>query len=103
MLSFLKTFSQSLILGANTISHLGTTAVRQSKTLARTITGRKSKFNPVLNSMVSFASCRIAISCNIKLVATAIGCLYLDTAAYIIRRADTRSLSFTNMAVCYNC
>lgn len=45
--------SQDLILGANTISHLGTTAVRQSKTLARTITGRKSKFNPVLNSMVS--------------------------------------------------
>ena len=45
--------SQDLILGANTISHLGTTTVRQSKTLARTITGRKSKFNPVLNSMVS--------------------------------------------------
>lgn len=45
--------STDLILGSNTISHLGTTAVRQSKTLARTITGKKSKFNPVLNSMVS--------------------------------------------------
>lgn len=45
--------SQDLILGGNTISHLGTTAVRQAKTLARTITGKKSKFNPVLNSMVS--------------------------------------------------
>ena len=29
----------------NTISHLGTTAVRESKTLARTITGKKSNFN----------------------------------------------------------
>ena len=45
--------SRDLILGSNTISHLGTTAVRQSKTLARTICGKKSKFNPVLNSMVS--------------------------------------------------
>ena len=45
--------SRDLILGFNTISHLGTTAVRQSKTLARTICGKKSKFNPVLNSMVS--------------------------------------------------
>ena len=45
--------SLDLVLGTNTISHLGTTAVRQSKTLARTITGRISKFNPVLNSMVS--------------------------------------------------
>ena len=44
---------KDLILGSNTISQLGTTAVRQSKTLARTITGKKSKFNPVLNSMVS--------------------------------------------------
>lgn len=45
--------SVDLILGSNTISHLGTTAVRQAKTLARTIAGKKSKFNPVLNSMVS--------------------------------------------------
>ena len=45
--------SQDLILQANTISHLGTTAVRESKTLARTITGKKSNFNPVLNAMVS--------------------------------------------------
>jgi len=45
--------SRDLILGSNTISHLGTTAVRESKTLARTICGKKSKFNPVLNSMVS--------------------------------------------------
>ena len=45
--------SKDLILGSNTISQLGTTAVRQSKTLARTICGKKSKFNPVLNSMVS--------------------------------------------------
>ena len=45
--------SKDLILGLNTISQLGTTAVRQSKTLARTICGKKSKFNPVLNSMVS--------------------------------------------------
>ena len=45
--------SRDLILGSNTISHLGTTAVRQSKALARTICGKKSKFNPVLNSMVS--------------------------------------------------
>ncbi len=45
--------SKDLILGSNTISHLGTTAVRQSKTVARSITGKKSKFKPVLNSMVS--------------------------------------------------
>ena len=45
--------SFSAILKANTISQLGTTAVRQAKTLAKTITGRKSKFNPVLNSMVT--------------------------------------------------
>lgn len=45
--------SRDLILGSNTISHLGTTAVRQSKALARTICGKKSKFNPVLNAMVS--------------------------------------------------
>lgn len=45
--------SKDLILGSNTISHLGTTAVRQSKTVARSILGRKSKFNPVLNAMVS--------------------------------------------------
>ena len=45
--------SKDLILGSNTISQLGTTAVRQSKTLARTICDKKSKFNPVLNSMVS--------------------------------------------------
>lgn len=45
--------SVDLILGSNTISQLGTTAVRQSKTLARTITGKKSKFNPVLNAMVT--------------------------------------------------
>jgi len=45
--------SKDLILGSNTISQLGTTAVRQSKTLARTITGKKSSFTPVLNSMVS--------------------------------------------------
>ncbi|MBO5152308.1 MAG: FAD-dependent oxidoreductase, partial [Methanobrevibacter sp.] len=45
--------SKDLILGFNTISQLGTTAVRESKTLARTICDKKSKFNPVLNSMVS--------------------------------------------------
>ena len=45
--------SKDLILGSNTISQLGTTAVRESKTLARTICGKKSRFNPVLNSMVS--------------------------------------------------
>ncbi len=39
--------SKDLILGSNTISQLGTTAVRESKTLARTICGKKSKFNPV--------------------------------------------------------
>lgn len=45
--------SKDLILGSNTISHLGTAAVRQSKTAARSILGKKSKFNPVLNAMVS--------------------------------------------------
>lgn len=45
--------SKDLILGSNTISHLGTAAVRQAKTAARSIVGRKSKFNPVLNAMVS--------------------------------------------------
>ena len=45
--------SKDLILGSSTISQLGTTAVRQSKTLARTICDKKSRFNPVLNSMVS--------------------------------------------------
>ena len=45
--------SKDLILGSNTISQLGTTAFRESKTLARTICGKKSRFNPVLNSMVS--------------------------------------------------
>ena len=45
--------SKDLILGSNTISQLGTTAVREAKTLARTICDKKSKFNPVLNSMVS--------------------------------------------------
>lgn len=45
--------TKDLILGSNTISQLGTTAVRESKTVARSITGRKSKFNPVLNAMVS--------------------------------------------------
>ena len=44
---------KDLILGSNTISQLGTTAVRESKTLARTICDKKSRFNPVLNSMVS--------------------------------------------------
>lgn len=45
---------QDLILKANTIrSFRYTTAVRESKTLARTITGKKSNFNPVLNAMVS--------------------------------------------------
>ena len=47
--------SRDLILQANTISHLGTTAVRESKTLARTITGKKANFYPVLNAMVSKA------------------------------------------------
>lgn len=32
--------SKDLILGSNTISQLGTTAVRESKTLARTICGK---------------------------------------------------------------
>ena len=45
--------SKDLILGSNTISQLGTTAVRQSKAVARTICGWRSNFNPVLNSMVS--------------------------------------------------
>ena len=45
--------SKDLILGSNTISQLGTTAVREAKILARTICDKKSKFNPVLNSMVS--------------------------------------------------
>lgn len=45
--------TKDLILGSNTISQLGTTAVRQSKTAARSITGRKANFNPVLNAMVS--------------------------------------------------
>ncbi len=45
--------SYDAILQSNTISQLGTTAVRQAKTCAQTITGRKSKFNPVLNSMVT--------------------------------------------------
>ena len=45
--------SYDAILKSNTISPLGTTAVRQAKTVAQTITGKKSKFNPVLNSMVS--------------------------------------------------
>ena len=45
--------SYDAILESNTISQLGTTAVRQAKTCAQTITGKKSKFNPVLNSMVT--------------------------------------------------
>lgn len=45
--------SRDLILGGQTISQLGTTAVRQAKTAARSIVGNKSKFNPVLNAMVS--------------------------------------------------
>lgn len=45
--------SKDLILGGQTISQLGTTAVRQAKTAARSIVGNKSKFNPVLNAMVS--------------------------------------------------
>jgi len=45
--------SYDAILKSNTISQLGTTAVRQAKTCARTIAGKKSKFNPVLNSMVT--------------------------------------------------
>lgn len=45
--------SYDAILKSNTISPLGTTAVRQAKTAAQSITGKKSKFNPVLNSMVS--------------------------------------------------
>ena len=46
MFMFLETVlnPQDLIPQANTISHLGTTAVHESKTLARTITGKKSKF-----------------------------------------------------------
>ncbi len=45
--------SYSAILRSNTVSQLGTTAVRQAKTLARTLAGKRSRFNPVLNSMVS--------------------------------------------------
>lgn len=45
--------SYDAILKSYTISQLGTTAVRQAKTCARTIVGKKSKFNPVLNSMVT--------------------------------------------------
>lgn len=45
--------SYDAILKTNTISNLGTTAVRQAKTAAQSITGKKSKFNPVLNAMVS--------------------------------------------------
>lgn len=45
--------SKDAILKTKTISPLGTTAVRQAKTCAQTITGKKSKFNPVLNSMVT--------------------------------------------------
>ena len=47
--------SRDLILQANIISHLGTTVVRESKTLAHTITGKKDNFYPVLNAMVSKA------------------------------------------------
>ena len=43
----------SAILRSNTVSQLGTTAVRQAKTLAQTLAGRRSRFNPVLNSMVT--------------------------------------------------
>ena len=45
--------SYSAILRSNTVSQLGTTAVRQAKTLAQTLAGKRSRFNPVLNSMVS--------------------------------------------------
>ena len=45
--------SYSAILRSNTVSQLGTTAVRQAKTLAQTLAGRRSRFNPVLNSMVT--------------------------------------------------
>ncbi|WP_297981962.1 FAD-dependent oxidoreductase [uncultured Methanobrevibacter sp.] len=45
--------SYSAILRSNTVSQLGTTAVRQAKTVAQTICGKRSRFNPVLNSMVS--------------------------------------------------
>ena len=45
--------SYSELTKSNTLSQLGTTAVRQARTVAQTITGRKSKFNPVLNSMVT--------------------------------------------------
>lgn len=45
--------SYDAILQSNTISQLGTTAVRQAKTCAQTIAGKKSKFYPVLNSMVT--------------------------------------------------
>ena len=45
--------SYSAILRSNTVSQLGTTAVRQAKTLAQTLAGKRSRFNPVLNSMVT--------------------------------------------------
>ena len=45
--------SYDAILQSNTISQLGTTAVRQAQTCAQTIAGKKSKFYPVLNSMVT--------------------------------------------------
>ena len=45
--------SKDFNLEFNTIYQLCTTAVPKSKTLARTICNKKSKFKPVLNSMVS--------------------------------------------------
>ncbi len=45
--------SYDAILRSPTISQLGTTAIRQAKTCAQTICGKRSRFNPVLNSMVS--------------------------------------------------
>ncbi len=41
------------ITGQNTLSLLGTTAVRQGKIAAKNIVGMEAKFKPVLNSMVS--------------------------------------------------
>lgn len=45
--------SYDAISESNTISQLGAIAVLQEKTCAQTIAGKKSKFNPVLNSMVT--------------------------------------------------
>ena len=95
--------SKDLILGSNTISQLGTTAVRESKTLARTICGKKSKFNPVLNSMVSkvgkleFMDIKVICDGN----GTIIGCQIIAEER-VAERIDTMTLAITEGLTCFD-